>query len=316
MISVDDEACSKIASLIDKSLVMKYRFDLKNIDYYPPENTGLRETIMYFIVMVAMDHRLSRPGREYKAVVEGRVFSGADLLYKLGSLMLRRNPGFFKPENLVHVDKKVILNWLSIGEASPPDPEVRAELLRDIGFKITRIYDGDVAGIIRPGEIDLRFGVSEGVLDKLRVFKAYMDPVEKKSHLLIKFLEARGLVRVRDYWRKRVPVDNHVTRIALRTGIVRVDSYLLNKIVSGEEVSFEEDVLIRMCVREAWHKVAVEAGVDDYALDDFLWSFGRKYCVRGKARCVESECPFRRECRAFNNGLMINEHTFYNTWFY
>jgi len=316
LISIDHEACSRIASLVDKSVVREYKLDLKDENYYPPENTGLRETIMYFLVMVAMDHRLSRPGREYRAVVEGRVYRGADLLYKLGSLMLRRNPGFFKPENLMRINEKSVLEWLSAGEASPPDPGVRAELLRDIGLKLTRIYEGDVLRIIKPGEIELRCGVGDGVLDKLKIFKAYMDPVEKKSHLLIKFLEARGLVRVRDYWRKRVPVDNHVTRIALRTGIVRVSGSLLDKIVSGEEVSLEEDVLVRTCIREAWHKVAVEAGVDDYVLDDFLWSFGRKYCVRGKARCVEGSCPFMRGCRAFNQGLMINEHTFYNTWFY
>ncbi len=319
MVFIDEERVRIVAEKLRELGRVPCEMDLYDEKYYPPRNADRELVARYFLVMVAMDHRLSRPNRPYEAVVSGEKFHGADLLYRLGALMLEEDPDWFSPERLARVTASDVKQWLSADTASPPDPEVRAELLRDLGRVLLSLYDGSVLRLLEESGGMLRRGVAEGLLDRLRIFKAYMDPVEKKSHLLAKFLERRGVIRIGDPQHKRVPVDNHVTRLALRVGIVCVKRSMLDKILRQEEFSYEEDVLLRITVREAWHLVCEEAGLDDYLLDDFLWVFGRSYCTRGKPRCTsseEKECPLKEVCATASTGLVIDEHNYYETWYY
>ncbi len=319
MVFIDEEKARLVAEKLQKLGRVPCEMNLYDEKYYPPRSTDKELVARYFIVMVAMDHRLSRPNRPYEAVVGGERFHGADLLYRLGALMLEEDPDWFSPERLVRVKASDVKRWLSADNASPPDPEVRAELLRDLGRTLLNLYDGSVLRLLEDSKGMLRRGVAEGLLDRLRVFKAYMDPVEKKSHLLAKFLERRGVIRIDDSQHKRVPVDNHVTRLALRIGVVRMKGSILEKILEQKEFSYEEDVLLRITVREAWHLVCDKAGIDDYLLDDFLWVFGRSYCVRGNPRCTGSEekrCPLKEVCATASTGLVLDEHNYYKTWYY
>jgi hypothetical protein len=288
--------------------------DLFDPRFYPPKNEPLEKVLMYFITMVAMDHRLSRPGKLYKAVIDGEEVKGADLLYRLGMKMFQSNPDFFTPENLSRVTVKDVILWLSIGNASPPDPVTRAMLLNDLGVKILRFFNGDPREIIKLCNGYLRRDDGYGLLDLLRMFKAYSDPVEKKSMLLIKFLSYRGILNVVDEENIRVPVDNHLTRIALRLGLVVLEKHLEAKVLREEEVGFDEDILIRYTVREAYRHLAAKASVNPFHLDDFLWSFGRTVCLRDEPVC--RICNLRNLCKAYETRIYLNEHTYYNTWFY
>ena len=328
MSCIVSERVSLVAPLA-KSIVEDY--EKRGVDrfidelYYPGEKEPRRSVALYFLVMVAMDHRLSRPNKPYEAVIEGERFHGADLLYRLGKIRYEQDPGFFEPESLAKTSVKDVLDWLCVGETCPPDPETRAALLRDLGVKLIKLFDGRVEDII--GVDQLRGNaLKPGFIDLLRNFAAYSDPIEKKSFLLAKFLERRGVIRISDYWNKRVPVDNHVTRIAIRLGIVDLGDELLRKIARREEFNEAEDVLVRLCVREAWHRVAVIGGVDDFLLDDVLWSGGRRNCVRGSptcsncsrgALCRGSKCVFRRVCPVgLGVSKPLDEHVFFNTWWY
>ncbi|OYT56351.1 MAG: hypothetical protein B6U76_04010, partial [Desulfurococcales archaeon ex4484_217_2] len=73
------------------------------------------------------------------------------------------------------------------------------------------------------------------LIDRLKTFRAYEDPVEKKSFLLVKFLERRGIFKPIDKENLHVPVDNHLVRIAFRLGIVKLDREILKKVLNGEE---------------------------------------------------------------------------------
>ena len=282
--------------------------------FYPPKNEPLDRTLMYFITMVSMDHRLSRPGKVYRAYIDGEEYKGADLLYRLGMKMYLTNPDFFIPENLSKATAQDVLSWLSVGNVSPLDPGVRASLLNDLGMKILRFFDGDPREIIKICKGYLRKDDGLGLLDLLRIFKAYSDPVEKKSMLLIKFLSYRGILNVVDEENIRVPVDNHLTRIALRLGLVVLEKHLEAKVLREEEVGFDEDILIRYTVREAYRHLAAKASVNPFHLDDFLWSFGRTVCLRDEPVC--RICNLKNLCKAYETGVHLNEHTYYNTWFY
>lgn len=305
--------------------------DFTDTRYYPPPGTPREELVRYFLVMVAMDHRLSRPGRPYEAVVDGELYHGADLLYRLGMKKFEEDPEFFSPQRLARVTVEDVREWLSVGRASPPDPEVRAGLLRDLGRKLLALYGGEAYRIIVESRGLLRAGVGEGFIDRLKVFAAYQDPVEKKAFLLAKFLERRGVLPVHDPWNKEVPVDNHLARIAVRTGIVWVDGETLEKIAGGIEFTPEEDVMLRYAARTAYKVVAREAGMDPFILDDFLWMFGRKCCTREAPSCragCRSACSAIGGCRASRCVLepaclasreikyLVPEHRFLDTWWY
>lgn len=288
--------------------------DLYDPRFYPVENKPLDRVLMYFLTMVAMDHRLSRPGKEYKAFIDGEESKGADLLYKLGIRMYLSNPNFFTPEHLSRIGVDEVLSWLSYGGASPPDPYTRTILLKDLGSKIITLFNGDPTTIIKLSNGYLRREDGYGLLDLLRIFKAYSDPVEKKSMLLVKFLSYRGILNVVDKENIRVPVDNHLTRIALRLGIVVLEDYLEEKVLKEVEVSYDEDILIRFSVREAYRILSQQANLNPLHLDDFLWNFGRSICLRGSPKC--SLCSLNNVCKAYEAKKFLNEHTYYNTWFY
>ena len=327
---IDDVQAKRIAPYVRK-LVELYsgegidRFD--NPDYYPPSDSDEEHVARYFLVMVAMDHRLSRPGRPYEAVIGGKFYHGADLLYRLGAEKYHKDPSFFSPERLAAIKAKDVKDWLCVNSLCPVDVERRTALLRDLGVKLLNLFDGEVMSAIRLTGGRLR-GVPEkpGFIDLFKVFLAYNDPVEKKLFLLAKFLERRGVIGIVDRENKRVPVDNHVARIALRLGLVRLKGRLAVKHSRGEEFNDYEDVLVRINVREAWHGVAVEAGVDDFILDDVLWAAGRKNCTREKPSChscvkgpfcVNRRCLLREVCPVALGAMpALPEHNFLDTWWY
>jgi len=289
--------------------------------YYPPVNTDKGLVTSYFLVLVAMDHRLSRPGRPYEAVIIDERFHGADLLYRLGMLKFNEDPGFYEPRRLSNISMEEVRDWLSPREFNVPTPvdiDVRTKLLRDIGYKVCKLYDCDPYNLILESHGFLK-RTGEGFVERLKAFTAYQDPVEKKAFLLSKFLERRRVLDIVDLWNKEVPVDNHVTRLALRWGLVEVDNETLEKIASGIEFTYDEDVILRYTVRTAFKMLSQKAGVDPFILDDFLWNFGRRKCRREQPVCrfPGKTCELSKYCTAFLDPLhMVPEHHYYNTWFY
>ena len=303
--------------------------DFTDPRYYPDRGADAETVAAYFLVMVAMDHRLSRPGRPYEARITGEgLYHGADLLYRLGRRLLDQDPGFFSAERLERVSVEEVRAWLCVGEACPPDPGVRAALLRDLGRKLRLLYGGSALRLIEEsgGYLHTWSPEAPGLVERLRLFEAYSDPVEKKAMLFAKFVERRGLLRVRDPWNKRVPVDNHLTRIALRVGLVELEPRLWEKLRRGLEYTPWEDVALRVAVREAWHLAARHAGVDDFLLDDLLWTMGRRICVHGEPRCRRcsghaacrgGECVLRPVCPVgLRAAEPVEEHLFLDTYWY
>lgn len=327
-IKINREVAERFGEVMSSIVAKIPRDPFTNPDLYPPESASKREVVAYFLVMVAMDHRLSRPGRPYEAVVDGKLFHGADLLYKLGAKKLSEDPGFFTAERLSKIGVEDVRRWLSAGNARPPDPEIRAELLRDLGEKLLKIYGGDPFELVLEARGRLRDG-ARGFLSAIKTFKAYQDPVEKKAFLLAKFLERRGVLEILDQHNKEVPVDNHLVRIAVRVGLVEVDRETLERIAAGIEFSEEEDVMVRLAVRRAYKEAAAAGGIDPFVMDDLLWSFGRECCSRERQTCRHScsagcsriggcngGCILSPICRAYREPLyMVPEHKYYGYWY-
>jgi len=315
VIGIDTRIIDRAARVLDKNKLSLSKLDVYDSKYYPPREDEREKVLRYFLVMVAMDHRLSRPGRPYEGYVDGEFYHGADLLYRLGAKKYYEDPDFFSPEHLMKISADEVREWLSAGSASPPDITVRTYLLRDLGLKLVKLYRGSVEKLIGGYKVRLHGAItSPGLVERLRVFRAYEDPVEKKTMLLAKFLDARDLIEIMD--ELDLAIDNHLSRIAYRLGIVMVSGPLWDKITSGVEVTWEEDILLRMTIRRAYRLLARKSGISPRLLDDHLWIMGRVTCLRGKEPLC-NRCLFRNFCMAKKNSkFMVNEHTYYNTWYY
>ncbi|MEB3765543.1 MAG: hypothetical protein GSR77_05210 [Desulfurococcales archaeon] len=336
IVGVDYAQCEEIGKImrriIDNISIDKF----EDQRYYPPLDASREEVTRYFLVMVALDHRLSRPGKPYEGFVDDEFYHGADLLYRLGRKYFDEKPEFFDPNYLqtLRIDEFVEMFTVKSENgrtARPPDPEIRVGLLRDLARKLVKLYGESAYSLITQSRGYLRRGTGEGFIDRLKIFTAYQDPVEKKPFLLAKFLERRGILPVYDPYNKEVPVDNHLVRIAIRLGIIKVDTILLEKIAAGIEVSPEEDIVLRYNTRIAYKLVSQHGGIDPFIMDDFLWMFGRKCCTRETPVCMQGcrkacstingcsgeKCVFHGICSARRDPLlMVNEHKFLNTWWY
>ena len=316
VIGIDIKIAERMAKILAKHKGELETLDMFDPRFYPDKNEPFENVLRYFIVMVAMDHRLSRPGKPYEACIDDKgCFHGADLLYALGKKKYDEDPEFFTPQHLMSIGIDEVKQWLSYGTAVPPDPDVRAYLLRDLGLKLVKLYDGQVTELVMKSNNRIRGTLENpGLVDTLKVFRAYEDPVEKKALLFAKFIINRGLFKQLD--KLDVQIDNHLTRIAYRIGLVMVSGPLWEKIRKKIEVEPEEDILLRLNIRRAYRMVAEKSGIDPGDLDDYLWVHGRKTCLRDEEpKC--DKCIFKSICIARRNKIfMVAEHMFYNTWYY
>ncbi len=338
MLRIDPEQCASMALILSE---LKIKLDtFTDPRFYPPKTAENELVASYFFFMVAIDHRTSIGGRTFEGVVEGEYYRGADLLYRLGALKWSEDPEFFTAERMAHLTLEEARRWLSVRQPRPmviPGLEERVALLRDTARRLLELYNGSVMELYRASEG--RLLGERGLLRRLEFFKAYEDPIRKKSFLLVKFLLRRGIWHFADLTALRVPVDNHLTRIALRYGIVRVlDHKLKNKLISSLPATAYEDQVIRKAVREAYAVVVKQRELDPTVVDDILWNLGRSCCwlKRERPACRESHCvfpkctltrilkesceglcPLSRGCLAsMDDRYLLLKEPNYRTWYY
>ncbi|MEM2924690.1 MAG: queuosine salvage family protein [Methanocellales archaeon] len=286
-VEVDREQCFNLARAIKD---LKFKVDeFTDPLLYPAQSASLEEVASFFFFIVAIDHRTSS---KFEGIIEGRKLHGSELLYALA----KRRMDFFSAQRMQSISEEEVATWLSIEKSTIPDPAVRAMLLRDCGAKLLKHYSGSVLELIKAADGYLIRGDGKGLLQLLAQFKAYSDPLSKKSFLLIKFLERRKLFEVRDIENLHIPVDNVLVRIALRTGIIEVvDGELEAKLKNYLPANAIDDQEIRSTTQKAYDIVSKESGIRVTLLDDVLWTMGRACCSRESPVCFN--CRFE-SCRA------------------
>ncbi len=330
-IEVREDRVGAVAPYIKKLLNLLGIDTFTDPRYYPPPNESEEDILRYFIFMVAIDHRTSLDN-SFEGLVDGEFFHGADLLYRLGITKYYENPEFFSPEHMAELTLNELNSWLSVigldGRVrSVWDPEVRVKLLRDLGKRLLKLFGGEVTNLINLARNRLKEPSGLGIIDYMRSFLPYSDPVEKKSYLFIKFISRRKLFNYLDPENSEVPVDNHLTRIALRLGIVSVEGSLRNKLVSGAPFTWEEDISLRLAVRKAFKLLSKLINTDPLILDDLLWLFGRHCCTFKRPVCVSGCGGKCRELRLCSDGCLLREvcppenrflteHNYRNTYYY
>jgi hypothetical protein len=208
------------------------------------------------LFLTAIDHRT---GFEEAHEVDGAgPYEGSALLWALGLRAERRAPGALTARSLLGVDPAAIAAVFRIGGESLAEPERRAALWDDLARGLIENYQGEATVLIEA--TGGRLGGEGGALKHLGGFRAFSDPLQKKSFLLCKIWERRGWLPVADPENWQVSSDNVLMRLALRSGLV-------------EQGEVEE---VRAATRDAFKAVAERAGISPPVVDDLLWERGRE----------------------------------------
>jgi len=336
-VKVDEAQVAKLAAGLSQ---FKFTFDQFDEPLlYPANSDAPNRVANYFFFLVAIDHRTQREGRRYAGQVDGVSLHGAELLWALAKRRYDSDPGFFTAEHMATVTAAEVADTFRVRLPTPVDllgPRDRAILLQDAGQTLSQEFRGSVLDLVKRSEGFLVRSDEDGLLQLLRRFRAYSDPLTKKSFLLVKFLERRGFLHIRDPQNAHVPVDNVLQRVALRTGVVRVeDGPLDRKIRTETPITSQEDLAIRGEVSAAFDSLSTALGMSPTKVGDIFWEFGRAHCTVPNATCERlpdevsvrvrrliSEgpvgiCPFARGCRGFQKPeLWTLKEPVYETTYY
>ena len=308
---IDLRIAKKLAENVSSAKPMLNAFDER---FFPGKDEEKEVVTSYFLFMTAIDHR-TRIGSTYQKEIKGELFFGSDLLFRLAKLKYDVDPNFYIPKNMADISLNDFKEVFMPERVTLENPEVRVALLRDLGSKLMILHDGKSLNLLDKAKGKIKGNPKDpGLLELLKTFIAYSDPVEKKSFLLMKFLKKRGIFTPKDLENEQVPVDNHLLRIAIRTGLLRLEKSWFPLLRNERDSTLEEDIVLRMMARTAFKIVAKEAKISPFLLDDFLWSHGRFICTNENPNC--KECSIRTACLGEGSWFSWANEPFNENWYY
>lgn len=287
----------------------------------------------FFFLLVPICHQTSPRGKpQLEGVVGGERLRGWDYLAARLESKVHADSQWLFPTYWALVspaDVSALFRDEGFGERLT-DPVGRSLLIRDLGQKmLSRSWQRandlyETAGHrIASGPVSL--------LELLAEFRAYDDPVRKKSYLFLALMENAGLWSYTDPHMLGAPIDYHEVRGHLRIGTIKVgDTELQTKLVESRPVSQLEDIEVRTAVQEASILICRYAGLQNGAQAHYLfWNVFRSCCTRESPHCGACPptcalpdryvplarfssagrcCPFSDVCESAGTDLKLVEH--------
>jgi hypothetical protein len=223
-------------------------------DYEPPDFAHVPDADAA-LFLCAVDHKT---GYERPHRVDGAgPYSGSELLWVVGLRSAQREPGLLTAARLRDASAQDVARWFHIADETVADPQRRAALWRDLAAGLEQDHGGSADRLlVATGG---RLAGPVGLIELLRRYEAYADPLAKKAFLFAKIAERRGWLEVADPGSWEVAADNVLMRLALRSGLVAPGP--LER--------------VRPATRDAFKALAVATGLSPAVLDDLLWELGR-----------------------------------------
>lgn len=209
----------------------------------------------------------------------------------------------------------------------------RAALVRDLGTSLARTALTSVRTLFddERGVLDVN---GRGLLHRLQTFRAYRDPVRKKSYYFLELMKNSCGWTFADPQHLGAPVDYHETRGHLRLGTVVIENAaLLTSVEAGVTVDQTADLGLRGAIATAIRRISDETGRSASDLHYLFWNVFRNCCGRTVQHCsacpsdcglpdryrVPSEtwraCMFTRQCASASKEEKLSEHV-HETDFY
>ncbi len=252
---IDEGRVRKLAEILKKLNYTPVTFD--NPELFPEPDDFIYPNYVFF--MVAIDHKTGF-NVDFK-------YHGSDLLFYLARKKQLEERELFTAKNLVNIDVESVRRIFTFRGKTVAKPDERTFLLKDCAEKLLRYYDGDFMNLLRRSDF-----LVEDILRRLKISKAYEDPLMKKSLLLLKILKRQGFVE----GKLKFPVDSVLVRFAISSGILIPHKKIMEKINAGVMLSDEETNLLREQTQKSLMLVSEKAGIEADIIDDLLWAFGRE----------------------------------------
>lgn len=296
MAVIDHNKVEKIAKEIRELPLSGTALTFTDESQFPP--VGDTKAIDYFFAVTMHDYGFwigDDKGyiKPLYAEVNKRRLKGSDFLWNHSMQLRRKEPDFFKPENLSVLSRDNFYQWLS------PEHGFQDLYTR---WKMTLGYASYcVSGLMCP---EMVLGVSNRSSNKLRSFMELSSKLPgyngdlffKKNLLLAMILSNRPEKFLDIDQEEKWPplIDYHLMRVSLRLGLIKVsgsDYFVLsNRLWANNEL--EEGV--RQAVYDAVSKVIELSGKPMNEIDFLLWN-ARKYCPEmEEPEC--SKCVFDPVC--------------------
>ena len=327
-VTVDRKACELLARLIAPQQIPQDREELPSLQL-PASLVG-----NFFLLLISICHQTSPPGRlPLVGRVHGKVRRGWDYLFQRLLDSARKDHDLLAPSYWTRVSSEEIRRLFADAEfgARLTDPEGRCRLIRDLGENMLSSGWSLADDLYRHCQGRVATG-QPNLLEVLARFKAYSDPVKKKSLYFLSVMRNQGRWRYSDDASLGPPVDYHEVRGHLRLGTVRInDQDLLKKLKSQLPVTASEDVALRQAVYDAIMLISQRSGVCNPSQMHYLfWNVFRSVCLRENPQCFElssdcelperyrhlasvgekAGCPFAAVCRSAGNLEPLSEHVF------
>jgi hypothetical protein len=292
VVVVDSAACARVAALLSQRPIPRPAEEIG------PPDLGRLETGNYYLLLVSICHQTSPRGLP---PLEGRVrgvhYKGWDYLSAKLVAAARQSAAILQPDawaKLTARDLQLLFRDDELGDRLS-DRAGRARLVRDLGRRMAangwQWFDDLYAAS------DRRISGDGGLLRLLREFRAYRDPINKKSYLLLALMQYAGLWTYDDEQELGPPVDYHEIRGHLRIGTVHVlDVDLRQKLLHQILVTETEDLAIRGAVRDAIISIARMVSVTPMVLHYLFWNVLRSCCTHTSPHCeaCPNNCPLPR----------------------
>jgi hypothetical protein len=326
-VRVNREVCRDMGNLLRSNRVPEDHEDISLAGFTPLEIGN------FYLLLVAICHQTSPRG---EAPLEGTIaqqhMRGWDYLSAKLERAVQTNLELLNPQRWVRItgrDVQEIFHDEVLGDRLS-DPNGRAALINDLGKKMVQKSWENVQEMYTAagGRID---SGSPSLLDLLANFRAYDDPVKKKSFFFLALMHNAGLWVYADPSRLGAPIDYHEVRGHLRIGTVQVcDSELYRKLIDGQEVTPDDDITIRQAVYDAVMFISEDSELRNASQLHYLfWNVFRSCCTRYMPHCHSCpsqctlpdryvpltlangeprRCPFSRMCNSVDLEPKLLEH--------
>lgn len=262
----------------------------------------------FYFVLVSISHQTSSlSGPNLVGTIQGKSLRGWDYLRAKLCVAIHTNPSIISPVNLASISSNNLKIALEDdnGRLSVSDLKGRVLLLNDLGERmlnlgydsVQRLYDQSEGWLVREDKL--------GLLQQLTSFKAYSDPMRKKSLFLTTLMKNHGFWNYQDEDKLGPPVDYHEIRGHLRFGTIEAkEPKLFKKLQKNCKITEKEDIGIRHAVYKAIMRISRDSNTSPSVLHYFFWNLFRNCCDRKHPHCVS--CPLN--CALPERYVQLKKH--------
>lgn len=302
LVEVDSLACHRLAQLLREREIPIDREE-STLPGLPSDAIG-----NFYLFLVAICHQTSPRGRQpLEGYVGGHHLRGWDYLQARLEQAVANDADLVNPRRwtkLTESDVRSMFRDPKLGERLT-DPGLRAELIVDLGAvmfangwrRAEDLYE------LCHQRIGSRY---PNLLETLATFRAYADPVRKKSLFFLALMRNCKQWTYEDDEMLGSPVDYHEVRGHLRIGTVKVnEAGLRERLMANISVNEREDIAIRKAVYDAIVMLSELSGLRNPSQLHYLfWNVFRSICTREDPQCLE----IRRDCSLPDRYVPLTVH--------